>query len=168
METETRFLWKQRTSEKSFSQPQQALPLHASTKDYRRIRNILPFLWSPIIILGMGDNNGDIKKSARGYILTWIRSLTWNLQHYPQWVEWGSSPLLCARGKKLISLLTSTTILRRFQSLWYVKVCVTHCRFEYDRLLKTFGWNLQQLGNHPDFLCAYYSCNILTISLYPH
>lgn len=70
--------------------------------------------------------------------------------------------------KKLISLLTSTTILCRFHSFWYVKVCDTHCRFECDRLLKTFGWHLQQLGHHPDFLCAYYRCNLLTLSLYPH
>lgn len=87
METESRFLWKQRTSEKSSLQPQHALSLYASTKDYKRIRNSFPSPWSPIIILGMGDNNGilkSLKKSARQYNLTLIRSLTWNLQHYPQ------------------------------------------------------------------------------------
>lgn len=173
METETRFLWKQRTSEKSFSLPRHALSLNDSTKDYKRIRNTgsLPSLWSPIIILGMGDNNGDIKKSQK--VCQTVRSDFDSLSHLESTALSTVSgvkifSLTVSWRKKLIRFLTSTTILRRFQSFWYVKVCGTHCRFERDRLLKTFGWHLQQLGNHPDFLCAYYRCNLLTLSLSPY
>lgn len=65
---------------------------------------------------------------------------------------------------KCISYLTPTTTLCSFKSF----LRGTHCRFKCDRLLKSFGWNLQQLSNHPDLLCTHNRCHFLTLSLYPH
>lgn len=65
---------------------------------------------------------------------------------------------------KCISYLTPPTTLCSFKSF----LCGTHCRFECDRLLKSFGWNLQQLSNHPDLLCTHNRCHLLTLSLSPH
>lgn len=119
METETRFLWKQRTSEKSFSLPRHALSLNDSTKDYKRIRNSLPSLWSPIIILGMGDNNGDTKKSQK--VCQMVHSDFVSLSHLESTALSTVSgvkifSLTVSWRKKLIRFLTSTTILHRFQS----------------------------------------------------
>lgn len=113
METETRFLWKQRTSEKSFLLPRHALSLNDPTKDYKGIRNSLPSLWSPIITLGMGDNNGDIKKSQKlcqtlhsdfdslSYLESTALSTVSGVKIFSLTVSW---------RKKLIRLLTSNTI----------------------------------------------------------
>lgn len=119
METETRFLWKQRTSEKSFSQPQHALSLGAFTKDYTKIRNSLPSLWSPIIILGMRENNGDIKKSPKVCQMVhsdfdWLSHLESTALSTVSGVKIFS--LTVSWRKKGISFFTSTTMLRRVQS----------------------------------------------------
>lgn len=137
----------------------------------KRIRNSLPSLWSPLIILGMGVNNGDDKKPQK--VCQMVNTDFDSLSHLE------STALSTVSGVKIFSLTVSwrkkniffnisTPILRRLQSFWNVKVCSTHCGFECDRLLKTFGWHLQQLSDHPDFLCAHYRCSLLTLSLYPH
>lgn len=124
METETRFLWKQRTSEKSFSQPGHALSLDASTKDYKRIRKSLPSLWSPITILGMRDNNGDIKKSLKVCQMVhsdfdWLSHLESTALSTVSGVKI-FSPTVSWR-KKRITFFTST-MLRRVQSFRCVMV----------------------------------------------